>query len=243
MPSKARVLAAALLLVACSGGQQRVRAAGTSALVAYDATGLASWYGDELAGSRTASGVRFDPSAITAAHRSLPLGSFVEVTAVDSGRSILVMINDRGPGRKDRLIDLSRGAAQQLGFGHRSVTQVRIRAVTPTLAEAAMLRSGHMVALREGTAIVHVASDDLPVLATPPIPALVENRRYFVQIASFSNEARARQLAKVLDAEVTSAGNLWRVRLGPLTGAKAVQRARDAVADRGYGDARIVPAD
>jgi rare lipoprotein A len=238
MPSNARALLATLMLVACSGGDERARAAGaTGGFVRYDARGLASWYGDELAGNRTASGARFDPAAITAAHRSLPLGSFVEVTSAETGRSILVLINDRGPHHRDRLIDLSRGAAQQLGFGARSVASVRIRTVTPSPAEAAALRAGRPVAMRGGAT---------RLLATPPLPALpslVEGRRYMLQIASFSSEERARTLAAALGAGVSPAGDLWRVRLGPLVGANAVQRARDEAAGRGYGDAQILPAD
>lgn len=81
--------------------------------------GLASWYGAELAGHRTASGERFDPSDLTAAHRSLPLGSHVRVTDERTGRSVVVRINDRGPYSGGRVIDLSRAAARQLGImGH-----------------------------------------------------------------------------------------------------------------------------
>ena len=243
MPSKAEALAAALLLVACSGGNDRALAAPAGAFVAYDASGLASWYGDELAGSRNASGARFDPGAVTAAHRSLPLGSFVEVTSVDTGRSIVVLINDRGPGRKDRLIDLSRGAAQQLGFRGRSTATVRIRAITPSAEVARALRAGRSAPPIEEARIERVASDDLHLLAPRPLPPLVENRAYFAQIATFSNRDRAESLARATGATVSAAGNLWRVRIGPLVGAKAVQRARDAVANRGYGDARILPAD
>ena len=243
MPSKAEALFAALLLAACTGGNGRAVAAPAGAFVAYDASGLASWYGDELAGSRTASGARFDPAGVTAAHRSLPLGSFVEVTSVATGRSIIVLINDRGPGRKDRLIDLSRGAAQQLGFGGRSTASVRVRAVTPSPEIARALRAGRSAAATSEARVEQVLSDDLHLLTPRALPAIGENRAYFVQIATFSNKQRAESLARAAGATVSAAGNLWRVRIGPLVGAKAVQRARDAVANRGYGDARILPAD
>jgi rare lipoprotein A len=83
--------------------------------------GRASWYALH---SRTASGERMNPSAMTAAHRSLPFGTKVKVTNQKNGRSVVVRINDRGPFVKGRMLDLSRGAAQQLGFigaGHTSV--------------------------------------------------------------------------------------------------------------------------
>ena len=76
--------------------------------------GMASWYGAELAGHRTASGERFNPGDFTAAHRTLPLGSKVRVTY--QGRSVVVRINDRGPFARGRVIDLSRAAAEEIGL-------------------------------------------------------------------------------------------------------------------------------
>ena len=89
--------------------------------------GYATWYGAALAGHRTASGERFDPTKMTAAHRTLPLGTWVEVTRVETGQSVRVRITDRGPfGHKERIIDLSREAARQLGMLRTGVTQVKI---------------------------------------------------------------------------------------------------------------------
>ena len=87
-------------------------------------TGVASYYGRQFAGHRTASGETFDPSQLTAAHRTLPFGSMVQVTEVGSGKSVVVRINDRGPFGRGRLIDVSEAAARQLGMigpGHGSV--------------------------------------------------------------------------------------------------------------------------
>lgn len=89
----------------------------------YRATGLASWYGAE-SGNRTASGVRFDPDGLTAAHKTLPIPSKVRVTNLKNGRYVDVIINDRGPFKSNRLIDLSRGAAKQIGL--HGVTEVSI---------------------------------------------------------------------------------------------------------------------
>ncbi len=78
--------------------------------------GLASYYGRELIGARTASGQRYDPAALTAAHRKLPMGSRVQVTNPATGQSVIVTINDRGPFHGNRIIDLSQAAARQLGL-------------------------------------------------------------------------------------------------------------------------------
>lgn len=125
-------VAATLLLLAmlagCGGG--------------YKQTGIASWYGAAFAGRQTASGERFDPAALTAAHRTLPFGTLAEVTALDTGRAIVVRITDRGPFRRERVIDLSAGAARLLGVERRP-TRVRVRA----LPRGSRLRPG---LLREG---------------------------------------------------------------------------------------------
>ena len=83
--------------------------------------GMASYYGNELAGNRTASGERFNPSQLTAAHRSLPFGSRVRVTNISNGDSVIVRINDRGPFSHGRVIDVSHAAAREIGM-HRSGT-------------------------------------------------------------------------------------------------------------------------
>ena len=80
------------------------------------ADGEASFYGHELAGNRTASGERFNPQALTAAHRTLPLGSKLRVTNKANGKSVIVRVNDRGPFAKARLIDVSYAAAQELSL-------------------------------------------------------------------------------------------------------------------------------
>ncbi len=108
----------------------------------YDMLGYASWYGSE-SGNQTANGERFRPKAVTAAHTTLPLPSYVEVTALDTGRTILVRINDRGPfAAASRIIDLSQGSARQLGMEKQGTTAVRVRVVDPPEADKARLRSG-----------------------------------------------------------------------------------------------------
>ncbi|CAM5615819.1 septal ring lytic transglycosylase RlpA family protein [Sphingobium scionense] len=109
----------------------------------YDEVGYASWYGEEAMGKPTANGEAFVPSAISGAHKTLPLPSYVEVTALNSGRTILVRLNDRGPFSDDKLIDLSRGAAEQLGITGDGAAPVRVRRVNPPEQEKALLRAHH----------------------------------------------------------------------------------------------------
>ncbi len=89
-------------------------------------SGEASYYGSQFAGRPTANGERFDPGGLTAAHRTLPFGSRVRVTNAHNGRSVVVRINDRGPFIAGRLIDVSRGAAEQLGMVQAGTAQVQL---------------------------------------------------------------------------------------------------------------------
>lgn len=155
----ASVIAAVLTLSGCAGGNYRpvsdtpVRIGrpyavrGTTYTPAadpsYDMLGYASWYGNE-SGNRTANGERFRPRWITAAHTTLPLPTYVEVTALDTGRRIIVRVNDRGPfvTGNGRIIDLSRGAADALGIKAQGHAPVRVRRVEPSEKDRARLRAG-----------------------------------------------------------------------------------------------------
>jgi rare lipoprotein A len=154
----ASALAAALALSACAGGDFRpvvdtpvrigqpyaVRGATyvPAADPSYDMLGYASWYGNE-SGNRTANGERFRPGWITAAHTTLPLPTYVEVTSLDTGRRIVVRVNDRGPFVKGaRIIDLSRGAAELLGMRTQGQAPVRVRRIEPLERDRERLREG-----------------------------------------------------------------------------------------------------
>lgn len=125
--------------------------------------GLASWYGLEEAGRATASGEVMDPERMTAAHRTLPFGSLVQVTDLDTRRNVRVIVNDRGPFVGGRIIDLSYAAARELGIVERGVAAVRL-----------------VVIGLEGP---------------------LAERRWRVQLGSFTDERRARELATLLQAE------------------------------------------
>jgi rare lipoprotein A len=239
----------------------------------YDEVGYATWYGNELAGGRTASGAVFDPKGFTAAHRTLPLGSYVEVTALATGRTILVQVNDRGPRQSNLLIDLSQGAAQMLGIAGRGA--VRVRAVTASPSDLAALRAGEpgtqrldtppslLAGLRQRLTgapvavagppstqprppLVRIPSDPQtakPSARKPAPPVIPTAGGFYVQVAAFSSQPRATALARSLGGQAVPAGSVWRVRTGPYSSKNQASQARDAAAARGYGDARVVHED
>jgi rare lipoprotein A len=93
----------------------------------YDRQGRGSWYGTDFHGRKTANGEVFDMNALTAAHPTLPLPSYVYVTNLANNRTVLVRVNDRGPYANDRIIDMSRASARALGFENQGITQVRVK--------------------------------------------------------------------------------------------------------------------
>ncbi len=88
--------------------------------------GIASYYGAELGGNRTANGERFDPGAMTAAHRTLPFGSRIAVTNLSNGKEVIVRVNDRGPWGKSRIIDISHAAAREIDMHRSGTARVRL---------------------------------------------------------------------------------------------------------------------
>ena len=107
--------------------------------VRYNVTGIASWYGPTFHGLSTANGETYDQDGLTAAHKTLPMPSWVEVSNLDNGRVLTVRINDRGPFVDGRIIDLSRKSAQLLGVDRPGTARVRVRRVFPGAAEVAAL--------------------------------------------------------------------------------------------------------
>ena len=113
-------LICALLITGCAGLQHTPR---------NGETGVASYYGEQFRGRPTASGEKFDPDKLTAAHPSYPMGTRVRVTNLKNGRSVVVRINDRGPYKPGRIIDLSTRAAKEIGLLADGIAKVRVQVV------------------------------------------------------------------------------------------------------------------
>ena len=109
---------------------ERLTAVASTSVSKFKQTGLASWYGRQFHGRKTASGDTFDMNGLTAAHRSLPLNCYVKVTNKTNGKSVVVKVNDRGPFHGNRVMDLSYGAAKQLGITSKGVGNVSIERVS-----------------------------------------------------------------------------------------------------------------
>lgn len=134
--------------------------------LSYNERGVASWYGPNFHGKRTANGETFDMSLISAAHKTLPLPSVVRVTNLENGRSLVIRVNDRGPFVRGRIIDLSRHAAELLGFTAKGTAMVQVR-LLPEESRRAALEAG-------ATKRDMLAFGPPPPNASPSIPVTVE---------------------------------------------------------------------
>jgi rare lipoprotein A len=191
----------------------------------YVETGIASWYGDEFGGRPTASGEIFDPNEVSAAHRTLPLPSIVRVTNLENGRALAIRINDRGPFAHGRIIDLSRRAAQLLGFYQNGTAKVKVEILEEEsrAVAAASGRPDSGAGKPQAAPASSVVAEALPGSAPPPssgakptpvsavglageAPALdgqvwqvpVRPTQIYVQAGAFTNYENARQLGAKL---------------------------------------------
>lgn len=202
---------------------------------------------------------------VTAAHHTLPLPSYVEVTELDEGRTALVRVERRGPMNGNQLLALSADAMAQLGIA--SSAPVRVRRVNPPEVERAKLRSGEPAPLRIETpeglltvlrrklpearteASIRPAPVESPTPATTPAPERptpatpVAIAGYYVQAGAYSERARADRVAARIGGQVYPAGRLWRVRSGPFATAAEADRDLARIRADGFGDARVVRED
>jgi rare lipoprotein A len=147
----------------------------------YDRTGIASWYGEEFEGRLTANGEIFDLNALTAAHTTLPMPSIVQVTNLENGRSLQLRVNDRGPFVDGRLIDVSRRAAQLLGFESRGTTLVRVTVLKEESIAAAedAMHNGQPIVLAAASS---AAPEVTPAPRPAPTYAAAAERRWAPEI-------------------------------------------------------------
>ena len=173
----------------------------------YKAVGLASWYGDDFHGRTTANGETYNMYAMTAAHRTLPMGSMVEVTDIQTGKKVVVRINDRGPFTDPdrRIIDLSYAAASKLGIRNKGITSVELRSINDVNAEP--ISASEIVASTAAPATSTILDEKVlaePATETVPtftIETPAQDASYFIQVGSFSEQDRAESILEGLRKE------------------------------------------
>ena len=179
---------------------------------AYKRQGTVSWYGRKFHGQRTASGEIYDMFAMTAAHPTLPIPSYARVVNLETQRSVIVRINDRGPYSSGRLMDVSYAAAHRLGFAESALASVEVEAIFagPPIEVAAT--------------VPRMESKPEPVreVQSTPIPVASDRRGVFLQLGAFGSRANAESLSSRIQREFGGAD--W-MRAGPAAGLHIELRA------------------
>ena len=170
----------------------------------FDSTGIASWYGEAYHGQPTANGEIFDMNALSAAHPTLPLPSLVQVKNLENGKEIVVRVNDRGPFVPDRMIDMSKGAANELGFLVSGEAKVSVRYLGPAPVATEIAGQGspapsHQPAPESKPQRTQTMQQPQPKMDPIPNPA---EPAYFIQAGSFSEIANAQRLSGDLNGSL-----------------------------------------
>jgi rare lipoprotein A len=194
----------------------------------YKERGTASWYGTKFHGKRTSSGEPYDLYAMTAAHKTLPLPTYVEVTNLKNGRSVIVKVNDRGPFHDDRLIDLSYTAAAKLDILPYGTGQVEVRAIDT-----------------EQSVKIATLTDTAAATATAQ-----ENQTLYLQVGAFSSRDNAQRMqADLLSQNIgavriveatTDAGTFFKVQVGPLASHMEANRVTQELKTLGISNSHSI---
>lgn len=190
----------------------------------YNAVGVASWYGTQFHDQRTSSGERYNMLAMTAAHKSLPLPTYVEVTNLQNHRKIIVKVNDRGPFEQNRIIDLSYVAAKKLGMSGRGTALVRVKAINP-------LTYGHTM----------IASNQ----SSKRRATRNANNFVYLQVGAFHDRTQAEILKQRLAANfktpvhIAKVSSTYRVQIGPFVDKQTVKTLSTKLRRMGLRSSRV----
>ncbi len=206
----------------------------------YEAVGYASWYGQKFHGHLTSNGETYNMFAMTAAHKTLPLPSYVRVTNLDNNKQIIVRVNDRGPFHDNRVIDLSYAAAVQLDYKNKGTARVKLEVIHFDEEKNVTIGSQPTQSYDE-----YLGLTPLP----KPAPRLTNNvdpSSYYVQVVASSNKQRIESLSKVLTAlyqvnvAMPQVNNIYKLQLGPLVDESHASSLVDQLKRNGYPQAYTI---
>ena len=230
----------------------------------YDEVGMASWYGPGFHGKKTANGEIFNQNIISAAHRTLPLPSIVKVTNLDNGKVLsFVRVNDRGPFARNRIIDLSKEAAKQLGFVNKGVAKVRVEILEDESRKFVneLVKSNKNA---KAAVVQEVEKKDLSVNSNKSFKSnkeimksnvddeldenfVLKNNDIAIQVGAFSDHRNAKSLIEKLSEfkayikrEFIDNKYIYRVRIGPLGDLSEANQLKDRLFDLGYTSSHLV---
>lgn len=223
----------------------------------HEEVGIASWYGADCHGKRTATGSRFNMHALTCAHRTLQMPCEVKVTNLENGRSVVLTVADRGPYARNRIVDISREGAKRLGFLNKGSAKVHLKVLQePSLKLAGIVeRRGAKAPKVTKTHTTSESAPEIQVASVAEIPVkpkakprVNQPRAVYIQSGKFANykgaSSHSRKLSKYGKAYIASTEvkgkNHYHVRIGPFKTSKQAESILAQMSQKEAGDARIL---
>ena len=231
----------------------------------YEEIGIASWYGPGFHGKKTANGEIFDQNKVSAAHRTLPMPSIVRVTNLDNGKVLpKVRINDRGPFAGNRIIDLSKKAAQELGFVNTGIAKVKVEILENESREHALVNSGNKITKVESAEIKEIKKTEIANNFEKQKfikkekqksqnedfneqNSILSDKKLAIQVGAFTDHRNAKSLTQKLSdfqayIERTFVNNkyLYRVRIGPIESLNLAENIKKKLFELGYTASHLI---
>lgn len=214
----------------------------------YVERGIASWYGKKFHGRRTSNGEIYDMYAMTAAHKTLPIPTYVEVKNLKTGKKIIVRVNDRGPFHAGRIIDLSYAAAQKLGTSGKGTGLVEVRAIDPLT-----WKPGKSPPPAPAPVVTKPppASSGVAVAAAATNAGVTHNAKIYLQVGAFALQDNARRLlSKITNHKISNAllkqgadqsgAPIYRVHIGPFTNVEIIDNTIEQLLQADFDDFHVV---
>ena len=231
----------------------------------YEEIGIASWYGPGFHGKKTANGEIFDQNKVSAAHRTLPMPSIVRVTNLDNGKVLpKVRVNDRGPFAGNRIIDLSKKAAQELGFVNTGIAKVKVEILENESREHALANSGNKITKVESAEVKEIKKTEIANnFEKQKITkkkkqksrnedfdkqnSILSDKQLAIQVGAFTDHRNAKSLTQKLSdfqayIERTFVNNkyLYRVRIGPIESLNLAENIKKKLFELGYTASHLI---
>ena len=231
----------------------------------YEEIGIASWYGPGFHGKKTANGEIFDQNKISAAHRTLPMPSIVRVTNLDNGKVLpKVRVNDRGPFAGNRIIDLSKKAAQELGFVNTGIAKVKVEILENESREYSLANSGNKITKVESAQVKEIKKTEITnnfekqkiIKKEKPKSrnedfdeqnSILSDKQLAIQVGAFTDHRNAKSLTQKLSEfqayiERTFVNNkyLYRVRIGPIESLNLAENIKKKLFELGYTASHLI---
>lgn len=221
----------------------------------YEEVGYASWYGQKFHGHLTSNGETYNMFAMSAAHKTLPLPSYVRVTNLENNKQAIVRVNDRGPFHDDRIIDLSYAAAVKLGYHSKGTAKVKLEVIHFDEQNNVTVGNNPTVTYDEYLGIAVVPPAEMTASTSTQLPekdsgavanSNTVNDAIYIQVAALSNAEKAKSISNVLSAlyqipaHLPFTDNIYKLQLGPIHDGAVVAEVLEQLRQNGYPNAYAI---